>query len=49
MESEGIVLGVFIPHIFNLDKGRYLSVEILHLLPDNDHAKATTPHAYYSP
>lgn len=33
MQSAEIVLGVISPRIFNLDQGRYLTFDILHLLP----------------
>jgi hypothetical protein len=49
MESGGVVLGMFSASIFNLEKGRYLSAEVLHLMPENAHANAISTHNYYSP
>lgn len=37
MQVNGIVYGVFNPNFFHLEKGRFLTAEVLHLLPGNHH------------
>lgn len=49
MQAAGTVLGVFNPRAFNLDNGRFLTVEVLHLMPYNQHDKNLSLHNYYSP
>lgn len=40
MQAEaGTVLGIFNPRIFTLEKGKFLMLQVLHLLPYNQHEK----------
>lgn len=49
MQSAGTVIGIMNPRVFNLDKGRYLALDVLHMLPENQHEKTVSIHNYYSP